>query len=201
MTIFDTPVVRHFFRLIAWIIFLVVRWRPGPPAPETIKKSVLVAAPHTSNWDFGLFLAVVFGLNMRVRVLIKHTLFVGPAGWLLRYCGGIAIDRRSTKNYVKMMANEFAAHDTFHLVVTPEGTRGPQTHWKKGFYHIAVAANVPIILTAIDAETRRIGAFRILYPEGDIEADMAEIYAFYDNYTGLKPHNYASPNKPAPKDA
>jgi len=133
-------------------------------------------------------------------VLIKHTVFIGPVGWFLRYCGGIPIDRRATRDYVGQMAEKFEKNDVFHLVVTPEGTRSPRTHWKTGFYHMAMAAHVPIILAAIDADKKQVGVSRIMQPSGDLEADLAEIYAFFDNYNGVKPDNYASPNRPAPED-
>lgn len=200
MTIFNTPVLSRIFKIIAWISLIFINWRPGPSVPVSMKKCVIVAAPHTSNWDFGLFLPLVFALDLKVRVLIKHTLFWPPLGWFLRYCGGIPIDRRAAKDYVKDMAEIFEASDSFHLVVTPEGTRSARTHWKTGFYHIAMAANVPIILAAVDKKNRCVGVDRIIYPSGDLQADMAEIYAFYDNYDGLIPSNYASPNKPAPED-
>ena len=200
MTIFNTPILSQFFKIIAWAVLLVIGWRPGPSIPKDIKKCVVVAAPHTSNWDFGLFLPLVFALNLYVRVLIKHTIFIGPLGWFLRYCGGIPIDRRAARDYVGMMAEQFEKNDVFHLVVTPEGTRSARTHWKTGFYHIAMAANVPIILAGINTEKKSVGVDRIIYPSGDVDADMAEIYAFFDNVRGVRPENYASPNKPAPQD-
>ena len=200
MTIFNTPILSQFLKIIAWGVLLVIGWRPGPSIPKEVKKCIVVAAPHTSNWDFGLFLPLVFTLNLQVRVLIKHTVFIGPIGWFLRYCGGIPIDRRATRDYVGQMAEKFEKNDVFHLVVTPEGTRSPRTHWKTGFYHMAMAANVPIILAAIDADKKQVGVSRIMQPSGDLEADLAEIYAFFDNYNGVKPDNYASPNRPAPED-
>ena len=200
MTIFNTPILSQFLKIIAWGVCLVIGWRPGPSIPKEVKKCIVVAAPHTSNWDFGLFLPLVFTLNLQVRVLIKHSVFIGPIGWFLRYCGGIPIDRRATRDYVGQMAEKFEKNDVFHLVVTPEGTRSPRTHWKTGFYHMAMAANVPIILAAIDADKKQVGVSRIMQPSGDLEADLAEIYAFFDNYNGVKPDNYASPNRPAPED-
>ena len=200
MTIFNTPILSPFFKIIAWGVLLIIGWRPGQTIPKEIKKCVVVAAPHTSNWDFALFLPLVFALNLYVRVLIKHTVFIGPVGWFLRYCGGIPIDRRSARDYVGMMAEQFEKNDVFHLVVTPEGTRSPRTQWKTGFYHIALAANVPIILAGINAGKKSVGVDHIIYPSGNIDADMAEIYAFFDNVRGVKPKNYASPNKPAAED-
>jgi 1-acyl-sn-glycerol-3-phosphate acyltransferase len=94
----------------------------------------------------------------------------------------------------------FEKNDIFHLVVTPEATRSPRTHWKTGFYHMAVEAKVPIVLAAIDVDKKSVGVGRIMHPSGDVEADMAEIYAFFDTVRGVRPENYASPNKPAPED-
>jgi len=198
MTIFNTPILSSLLKLIAWGVLLIIGWRPGPTIPKEIPKCIVVAAPHTSNWDFGLFLPLVLALNLHVRVLIKHTLFIGPVSWILRYCGGIPIDRRSARDYVSQMAEQFEKNDTFHLVVTPEGTRSPRTRWKTGFYHMAVAAKVPIILAGIDCDKKSVGVDRIMYPSGDLDADMAEIYAFFDGVRGVRPENYASPNKPAP---
>ena len=144
---------------------------------------------------------LVFALNLHVRVLIKHTLFIGPLGWFLRFCGGIPIDRRAARDYVGQMAAQFEKNDVFHLVVTPEATRSPRTHWKTGFYHMAMAANVPILLAGIDCDKKSVGVDRIIHPSGDLEADMAEIYAFFDTIRGVRPENYASPNKPAPEDS
>ena len=200
MTIFNTPILSQFLKIIAWGVLLMIGWRPGPSIPKDIKKCVVIAAPHTSNWDFGLFLPLVFALNLHVRVLIKHTIFIGPVGWFLRYCGGIPIDRRAARDYVGQMAELFEKNEIFHLVVTPEGTRSPRTHWKTGFYHMAQAANVPIILAAINAQKKQVGVDRIIHPSGDLEADMEEIYGFFDTIKGVKPDNYASPNKPAPED-
>ena len=89
MTIFNTPILSQFLKIIAWGVLLMIGWRPGPSIPKDIKKCVVIAAPHTSNWDFGLFLPLVFALNLHVRVHIKHTIFIGPVGWFLRYSGGI----------------------------------------------------------------------------------------------------------------
>ena len=201
MTIFNTPILSQFLKLIAWAVLLVIGWRPGPSIPKEIKKCVVVVAPHTSNWDFGLFVPLVFALNLYVRVLIKHSIFIGPVGWFLRYCGGIPIDRRATRDYVGQLTAQFEKNDVFHLVVTPEGTRSARTHWKTGFYHIAKAANVPIILAAIDADKKQVGVGHIMQPSADLEADMAKIYAFFDDFNGVKTNNYAPPNPPAPEDS
>ncbi len=200
MTIFTTPILRPILKFVSWLVLLLIGWRPKISAPPEMKKCVMIVAPHTSYWDFALFLPIVFVLNLKLRVLIKHTLFWPPLGWFLRYCGGIPVDRRAARNYVKELAGEFERRDFFHLLITPEGTRSPRTKWKTGFYQIAMAANVPILMAAVDEKTKSVGVDRILYPSGDLEADMAEIYEFYDQFGGLRPENYASPNRPAPED-
>ena len=117
----------------------------------------VVAAPHTSNWDFALFLPLVFALNLYVRVLIKHTVFIGPVGWFLRYCGGIPIDRRAARDYVGMMAEQFEKNDVFHLVVTPEGTRSPRTQWKTGFIILHLLPMCQLFLLELTLEKRASG--------------------------------------------
>ena len=119
MTIFTTPILGPFLKLISWIVLLFWGWRPKISVPPGIKKCVLIVAPHTSYWDFALFLPMVFTLNLRLRVLIKHTLFWPPLGWFLRYCGGIPVDRRAARNYVKELTGEFEKRDFFQLLIKP----------------------------------------------------------------------------------
>lgn len=87
------------------------------------------------------------------------------------------------------------------LLITPEGTRSPRTHWKTGFYHMAESANVPIILAFVDIKTKSAGLHEMMLPSGDVEADMEKVYALYDGFSGLRPTNYGSPNKPAREDS
>ena len=117
----------------------------------------------------------------------KHTLFPkGPLGAIMRWFGGIAIDRRKRHNTVEQMAEEYRRRDELLVVITPEGTRSEVDRWKGGFYHIACAANVPIVLGFVDAKTKTTGLGPTFYPTGDYEADLKEIMAFYENMQGLK---------------
>ncbi len=198
MTLFTTPLLSPVLRLLSRGIMRLVGWRFIRPVPEDLHKCVLIAAPHTSYWDFALFLVALLTTRMRLTVLIKHTLFIGPIGWFLRYCGAIPIDRQRAAARVTQMVRAFETLDHLNLLITPEGTRSARTHWKTGFYHIAMAAKVPIAIGVVDAARKTITVAEIMTPSGNIDADMAKIYAIYDKAQGLRPENYASPNKPAP---
>jgi len=185
MTIFNTPILSRFLKIIAWGVLLIIGWRPGPSIPKDIKKCVVVAAPHTSNWDFALFLLIVFALKVNLNVLIKHTVFIFPIGIFLRYCGAIPVDRRAAGARVTNTAKKFQENDDVLLLITPEGTRSARTEWKTGFYRIAEAAGVPIVIAYVDVKKKCAGLEYMTTPSGDVEADMAEIYAFYDDKNGI----------------
>lgn len=206
MTIYTTPFLSPTLRGLARLALRIVGWRAIGALPPDIKKCVLSAAPHTSNWDFIIFLLVVFDLQLPLYVMIKHTLFWWPLGAVLRYCGGIAVNRQSPKTLVREIANRFDAAEAFLLVVTPEGTRRARTHWKTGFLRIAKAANVPVAVGYVDARHRTGGISDIvitppaILDEAAIAAIMAQLYAFYDEKVGLRAGHYASPNRPLSSD-
>ncbi|MCB1246700.1 MAG: 1-acyl-sn-glycerol-3-phosphate acyltransferase [Acidimicrobiia bacterium] len=150
-------------------------------------KAVLVAAPHTSNWDFLVFLAVARYLGIIPRFLGKASLFRGPLGVLMRRWGGIPVDRSKPNEMVATVAREFAAHDEFFLVITPEGTRGSARVWKSGFWRIAKAAGVPIVLGFVDGPNRRTGLGPSYEAEGDPGTWMDHARSFYGPIAGLKP--------------
>ena len=106
---------------------------------------------------FCSILPLVFALNLYVRVLIKHTVFIGPVGWFLRYCGGIPIDRRAARDYVGMMAEQFEKNDVFHLVVTPEGTRSPAPNGRLGFIILHLLPMCQLFLLELMLEKRASG--------------------------------------------
>ena len=121
---------------------------------------------------------------------MKKSWFFFPLGWFLRSLGGVAVDRSKRTSITDQMAEEFNKRETFHLAITPEGTRNPVKKWKMGFYHIALKANVPIQLVYIDYEKKEMGLTEILYPTGDEKADMAKIHAFYKDVKGKSPANF-----------
>lgn len=185
-TVFNTPGVRHFFLFISWFILKITGWTvQGPPPKED--KYVLIGAPHTSNWDFPLALAIFFILRFDARFLGKHTLFWGPFGVVMRWLGGLAVDRRSSHNVVKEMIKAFKDRDRLLLVIAPEGTRSKVDHWKRGFYHIAHGAGVPIYRGFVDFEQKVAGIGPIFHTTGDVEKDMKEIQAFYKGIKGKHP--------------
>ncbi len=116
----------------------------------------------------------------------KHTLFPrGPLGAIMRWFGGISIDRRKSNNTVEQVAEEYRTRDELMVVIPPEGTRSAVERWKAGFYHIAQAADVPIILGYVDAKTKTMGLGPAFFPTGNYEADLKEIKAFYKDMRGI----------------
>lgn len=161
-------------------------WRLVGERPP-VKKCVIVAAPHTSNWDVPVMLSMSYVLGIHVSWVGKHTLFVWPLGYLMRALGGVPVDRRSPHNAVEQLAAAFSRRDELYLMVPPEGTRGRAEYWKTGFYYIALAAGVPLILGLLDFKRREGGLYKVLHPTGDIHADMQQIREFYRDVTGKHP--------------
>lgn len=162
----------------------------GAPA---VDKFVLIAAPHTSNWDFLYSVACTTALGLPLQFMAKDSLFRGPLGPLLRALGGIAIDRSRNNNMVDAMVAEFARRDALALMVPPEGTRSAGTHWKSGFYHIARRARVPLALGYLDYPHKRVGIGPLLHVSGDVGADMDAIRAFYADKGARNPGDYTPP--------
>ncbi len=192
MTIFNTPILSHILRWISRFFLFLTGWRGVGAMPADLRRGVMIAAPHTSNWDFLLFILIVYDLRLQLRVLIKDTLFIGPVGWFLRYCGGLPVDRRAPSALVRKLAHQLSELDDCVLLITPEGTRSARAEWKTGFYRMAEEAGVPIIVAYVDTVKKEAGIDHIMTPSGDIEADMKKLKAFYDTKTGIKPENYAS---------
>ncbi len=135
-------------------------------------------------------LAMSYIYGIRVRWMGKHTLFRGPLGLLMRWLGGVPVDRRARNNAVQQMVDYFTNRDELCLMITPEGTRSRAEHWKSGFYHIAQQANVPIVLGLLDFRRKVGGLFDVVHTTGNITADMDRIRAFYQGATGKYPHDF-----------
>lgn len=191
-TLFSTPLLTPLLRIFSKIILKVIRWRVDGTLPKDHKKYVLIVAPHTSNWDFILFVLAVSVLRLQPSVLIKDSLFVGPLGWFLRYCGAIPVNRKQAGSLVTYISSIYAAQDEFVLIITPEGTRSPNANWKRGFHHVATIAGVPILVVYVDSTRRVIGVEGLMEPSDDIDSDMQTLKTFFDTKKGLKPQNYAS---------
>ena len=168
-------------RMLAAAAGWQVQIQPPPP------RCVIIGAPHTSNWDLPLTLLMMLSGNLKLRWIGKDTLFRGPLGWLLRTLGGIPVNRRSRLNFVDQMVAAFQANASLQIAILPEGTRHRATHWKTGFYYIALRADVPIVMGYADYSRRIVGLGPALRPTGDIAADFAAIRAFYADITGRHP--------------
>jgi 1-acyl-sn-glycerol-3-phosphate acyltransferase len=156
-------------------------------ANPDLRKCVIIAAPHTSNWDFVYFLGAATTLNLPLSFMGKKQLFRWPIGKAMRELGGIPVDRSASHNYVQMMVDEFAKRDSFMLTIAPEGTRSAVARWKTGFYHIAVQAKVPLVLGLMDYKKKQVGLAGAIWPTGDYLKDMAKVLEFYQQTTPLYP--------------
>ncbi len=185
-TIFDTPIIRTLMRWLSIIILKFSGWRTEGRMPE-YPKLVLIAAPHTSNWDFPIMLFIAFSLRAKLYWMGKDALFQWPINRLFKWLGGIPIDRSKSNNVVAQSIEQFNRNDKLILTIPPSGTRKRVFYWKSGFYHIANGANVPIALGFLDYRRKVGGIGPIVTPTGDIEADMENIKAFYADISGKYP--------------
>ena len=175
-------------KLFAKKILKLAGWQIDIVLPEE-KKFVLIGAPHTSNWDFPLALLTFWTLDLKIYWVAKIQMFWGPLHPLFTSLGGIPVDRKSTQGFIEQITERFNQTDEMVLTIAPEGTRSKTKHWKSGFYHIAVSAKVPICLAYIDYSKRTMGFTQVVYPSGDIDADMEIIAKFYANIKGKQPKN------------
>jgi 1-acyl-sn-glycerol-3-phosphate acyltransferase len=184
-TLFDTPVVNMLLRGFSRAVLRLQGWEVRGCLPTEATKAVLIAAPHTSNWDLPYTLMVAFCLNLRIYWLGKASLFRGPFGPVMRWLGGIPVDRSKSNNLVAAAAAAIVAADgPLQLVVPPEGTRGKTRNWKTGFYFIALQARVPIVLAYLDYARKVGGLGPVFVPTGDVEKDMVRIKRFYAGVRG-----------------
>lgn len=161
-------------------------WRVAGQLPD-IPKFVLIGAPHTSNWDFILFLWAQAALRMKPRWIGKHTIFFWPMGVLWRALGGIPVERGARLNVVEQAIETFQAADRMILVVSPEGTRRRTAEWKSGFYHIALGAGVPVVPGSLDFPSKTLTIGPPVTLSGDTQADLEVFRTFYASSRGLRP--------------
>ena len=153
-------------------------------------KFIICLAPHTSNWDFFLGLLYSRAEGMQCNFMMKKEWFFWPLGPLFKKLGGIPVHRQKHTSMTDAMAESAKAAQTFHLCITPEGTRSKNPDWKKGFYFIALKAGLPILLYGIDYEKRLIQCTKTVIPSGDVEKDMREIKNYFKDFRGKIPNNF-----------
>jgi len=172
-------------------------WETDNHWPENLSQCVMIAAPHTSNWDALYARLALKALGVNVRITIKDSYMQFPLGPFVRAMGGIGIDRRPKQageprpSMVQVKTDLFKQHPELVMLVTPEGTRARQEQWKTGFYYVAVNAGVPIALAYMDYEQKKAGVGKIIHPTGNFEEDMAEIMDFYAGIQAKFPEEFS----------
>ncbi|MEO8088296.1 MAG: lysophospholipid acyltransferase family protein [Bacteroidota bacterium] len=180
-------------RFLYQFFFSLAGWKIEGRMPGE-KKFIIIVAPHTSNWDFMIGLCARSILRFDAKFLGKKELFRFPFGTLFRWLGGVPVDRSKHTNFVDAVADIFNQHDKFILAIAPEGTRKYVAQWKTGFYHMAVKANVPIVMTAFDYSRKTIFIREPFYPTGNFASDMKTIFNFYGDKKGKFPKELPSLN-------
>ena len=166
----------------------VAGWKTEGERPAA-DQYVIIAAPHTSNWDMPFMLAMAFVYDIPVRWMGKHTLFKAPFASFFKRLGGIPIVRHRPGGVVGQMVEHFENNDSLVLMVPAEGTRSHVDYWKSGFYHIARGADVPVVLSYLDVSKKVGGIGPALALTGDFGADMDKIREFYSGMQGFRPEN------------
>ncbi len=173
-------------QLYSFILFRLLGWKSEVTVPD-YDKCIFCVAPHTSNWD--LFVGKLYygAIGKKASFMMKKEWFFFPLGILFRAMGGIPVFRGKSNSLVDQMAKRFNESTYFHLAITPEGTRKANPNWKKGFYYIALKAQVPIVLMAPDYPSKTIYNTKVIFPTGDIEKDMREVKLYFKNFQGKNP--------------
>lgn len=188
-----TFMINAIFRLI----FKVQGRKLDKNIPKEAQRCVIIAAPHTSNWDLVYARAAFDWLKIPLRFTIKKEWIRFPLNLVLVPMGALGIDRSPKKpgeprpSMVDAMADLFNQHQSLAMMVTPEGTRKKNPHWKTGFYHVALKAKVPIVCGYLDYKTKTAGMGLVVYPTGDIKSDLKKIMLFYEKINAKYPENFS----------
>jgi len=175
----------YFAKFILWVF----GWKVNQSIPKE-KSYIILVAPHTSNWDFIVGRLVIGSLKVPQRLLMKKEMFFFPIKYLLKALGAMPIDRKKSMKMVDYIVQMFDEKDDFVFAITPEGTRSYVQKWKTGFYHIAVKANVPIVLGKIDYKRKESGLSDVIYPTGNFEKDFKQIIDLLKDVEGRNPELY-----------
>ena len=177
-------------RLCRFILYRLMGWTVDVSVPHPAKY-IIALAPHTSNWDFLMGQLYSCAEGFRCDFMMKKEWFFWPLGLLFKALGGIPVERNKRTSLTDQLAATAMQRDTFHLCVTPEGTRKAVTDWKKGFYFIALKANIPILLYGLDYGAKRIVCTKMIQPDGRLEEQMEEIKAYFKPFKGKHPQQFA----------
>lgn len=148
------------------------------------KKILLIAAPHTSNWDWLIGVGGLLALGIRLTYIAKHSLFVGPLGWIMRATGGVPINRDSAQGAVDEIVNQFETHERLYYLIAPEGTRKEVERWKSGFLRVAYKAHVPVLMVSFDYRSKTILLGPYAELTGDLDEDLARVQNYYARFYG-----------------
>lgn len=168
----------------------VAGWKFGSLAGSELDKCVICVAPHTSNWDFVVGKLFYTAVGLTASFLMKKSWFFFPLNYLFKSMGGIPIDRSKHTSMTDQVTDMFRARDRFQVAITPEGTRKRVDDWKRGFYYIALKAQVPILLAYIDYSKKEAGMITVFHPTGDADGDIAAIRSLYRDVKGCHPKNF-----------
>ncbi|MEC8422182.1 MAG: lysophospholipid acyltransferase family protein [Myxococcota bacterium] len=174
------------YRIFGRMVCRVLGWTPVGGLPEP-NRAIFIASPHTSNWDGFIMQAVAWSLGVRLSWVTKHSLFKWPFRRALRALGAVPVDRSRRSDTVGQIARQITESEGMYLAIAPSGTRSRREHWKSGFYHMARAANVPVICGFLDFKRKRGGCGPVIHLTGDRSADMDKIRAFYNGIEGRHP--------------
>jgi len=172
-----------------WLLYKRMGWT-AQVTENHPDKFIICLAPHTSNWDFLIGQLYIRARGMQSHFLMKKEWFFWPLGPVFRHMGGIPVYRQKHTSMTDSMAETARNADTFHLCITPEGTRSKNPDWKKGFYFIALKAQIPILLYGIDYEKRHIQCTKTVIPTGDLDKDMRDIKLYFKDFKGKIPDNF-----------
>ncbi len=171
-------------------ILKMAGWKLGPIEGVNLPKCVICVAPHTSNWDFPIGKLFYTSIGCTASFLMKKEWFFFPFNILFKALGGVPIDRNKRTSVTEQMVEEFNSRPVFQVAITPEGTRKRATEWKKGFYYIALAAKVPVLLAYLDYAKKEVGIKTVFYPTGDMDGDIKKIRLQYKGLKGRNPRNF-----------
>lgn len=172
-----------------WMLYKQMGWTKDVTEPHP-NKYIICLAPHTSNWDFLIGQLYAGAEGFKINFLMKKEWFFWPLGCLFKHLGGIPVWRTKHTSMTDNLAETAKQTNAFKLCITPEGTRSLAPEWKKGFYYIALKANIPILLYGVDYQQRRIQCTKTIIPNGDIDTQMREIKLYFKDFKGRKPEKF-----------